>query len=251
MAPGSQNIDEIMESKNPFCLADAIRDWRAQFQSGDSVAVYDLDELESHLRDSCEELVELGLNEEEAFLVSRKRMGSPASLGSEFGKLYPSRQWSVRVCWMLVGFLSFHLVGDLAGVLSKVGGMGASMLGLGATWANALGVLLLLLPWLAFAGFLFRRCQGGFGGQGVPFSWLLRQKPAISMALVVGAFVGLFVLGQAITILFYRTQTPIDGTMLSSYHTTQAVAGLGLSCCLMAGGTLAVLRLRRRILSGG
>ena len=178
-----------MESKNPFCLANAIRDWRAQFQSGDSVAVYDLDELESHLRDSCEELVELGLSEEEAFLVSQNRMGSPATLGSEFGKLYPSRQWSVRVCWMLVGFLSFHLVGDLAGVLSKIGGMGASMLGLGIPWANVLGVLLLLLPWLAFAGFLFRRCHGNRGGQGVPCSWLLRKRAAVSMSLVLGAFV--------------------------------------------------------------
>ncbi len=170
-----------MEPKNQFRLTEAVETWRSQFQSQSSIAPGDLDELESHLRDSVEELAEGGLSEEEAFLIARQRMGQPALLSTEFRKVHPSRLWTSRVCWMLVGFLSFSLIEDLSNALSKTASMGSSMLGLASLWSNVLGVILLLLPWSLFLLFLSRRCLGKDGSRALPFTWLFDKKPIVSV----------------------------------------------------------------------
>lgn len=247
MAPSSQYIDKVMESKNQFRLTNAIKDWRGQFQSEGTIDGRDLDELECHLRDTLDELIELGLAEEEAFLVAQQRIGSPRSLGSEFGKLNPSRLWNHRICWMLVGYISFYLVGDLASVLSRMGALGASMIGLGPVWMNSICVGLLIVPWLAFLHYLWRHCHGEQRAQTPLISRLLKGKAALSVFIVVATFAALLVLDQASTVMFHRTQIPIDAAVFSNYHLTQVIARWGLTCCLLAGGTLTVFRLRRQL----
>jgi len=50
-------------------------------------------ELESHLRDSVDDLATRGVSEEEAFLVSVRRMGDAQALGDEFAKITTESLW--------------------------------------------------------------------------------------------------------------------------------------------------------------
>jgi len=76
-----------------FELESQIRKWRGHLQSTGAVGAQDLEELESHLRDSVDDLVMKGIEEEEAFLVSIRRLGDADVLGSEFAKISTEQMW--------------------------------------------------------------------------------------------------------------------------------------------------------------
>jgi len=76
-----------------FELESQIRKWRAHLRSTGSVGAQDLEELESHLRDSVEELTAQGITTEEAFLVSLRRMGDAEALSHEFAKISTENLW--------------------------------------------------------------------------------------------------------------------------------------------------------------
>ena len=70
-----------------FDLESQIRKWRRHVQSAGSLGTHDVDELESHLRDSIDELAERGVSVEEAFIVSIHRMSDAEELNHEFAKV--------------------------------------------------------------------------------------------------------------------------------------------------------------------
>jgi len=72
-----------------------------------------LDELELHLRDSIAMLLAGGLSEEEAFLVSLRRIGKGADLAAEFGRVNQLSVWLDRSLWMLVGIQLWGLISGL------------------------------------------------------------------------------------------------------------------------------------------
>jgi hypothetical protein len=76
-----------------FDLESQIRDWRRHVQSAGSLSAHDMDELESHLRDSVDELTGQGLSVEEAFILSVRRMGDAAELNHEFAKVPTESVW--------------------------------------------------------------------------------------------------------------------------------------------------------------
>ena len=84
------------------------------------------------------------------------------------------------------------------------------------------------------------------GAQAIPLSWILDKRPGLSAMLVALVFGSIYALGQGVTILYYRTLSTLSGAELSSFHLTQVMTGLGLSCFLLVGGTLAIHRLWRR-----
>lgn len=69
-----------------FELKKAIENWQSDLLRGGTITPEDLAELEEHLHESMMELQEKDLNEQEAFLVSTSRLGSPAVLRREFAK---------------------------------------------------------------------------------------------------------------------------------------------------------------------
>src|SRR5438105_4167363 len=69
------NPDETMEHQTSFDLNSAVQRWRAELAKSPSFRVDDLDELESHVRDSEASLRALGLTSEEAFLIAVRRTG--------------------------------------------------------------------------------------------------------------------------------------------------------------------------------
>jgi hypothetical protein len=76
-----------------FDLESQIRKWRRHVQSAGSLGAQDVDELESHLRDSIDELSGHGVSVEEAFIVSIRRMGDAEELKHEFAKIPTENVW--------------------------------------------------------------------------------------------------------------------------------------------------------------
>ncbi len=70
-----------------------IRKWRGHLRASGYLGEEELDELESHLRDSVDELVACPLTPEEAFLVAVRRLGDAESLSREFAKVSPETVW--------------------------------------------------------------------------------------------------------------------------------------------------------------
>lgn len=73
-----------METAIEFDLNVALRLWREQLSQSPQFRAENLDELESHLRDSMASLQTKGLSAEESFLIGARRVGSAAALEREF-----------------------------------------------------------------------------------------------------------------------------------------------------------------------
>ena len=76
-----------------FELESQIRKWRRHIQSAGSLGAQDVEELESHLRDSIDELTGRGVSVEEAFILSVRRMGDAEALHHEFAKIPTENVW--------------------------------------------------------------------------------------------------------------------------------------------------------------
>jgi len=60
-------------------------------------------ELTTHLYDACEDLMRHGLNEEEAFMIARSRLGDMEVLTEEYGKVNPSVSTNKVWAYLLLG----------------------------------------------------------------------------------------------------------------------------------------------------
>lgn len=67
--------------------------WKRHLEKADSIQKDDVDELESHLRDSIDELVGKGLVTEEAFLIAVRRLGDVDMINEEFSKVSTEDVW--------------------------------------------------------------------------------------------------------------------------------------------------------------
>ena len=76
-----------------FELESQIRKWRGHLRSSGALGAEELEELESHLRDSVDDLTARGVTAEEAFLLSVRRMGDTEALSDEFAKVSTESLW--------------------------------------------------------------------------------------------------------------------------------------------------------------
>ncbi|MEA5031746.1 MAG: permease prefix domain 1-containing protein [Sphaerochaeta sp.] len=76
-----------------FDLESQIRQWKTHVYSTGSIGQNDMEELESHLRDSMDELTDRGLSTEEAFLLAVRRMGDIEVIHEEFSKISTEDLW--------------------------------------------------------------------------------------------------------------------------------------------------------------
>ena len=74
-------------------LEERIGEWRSFVLRRKAIDANDVDELEDHLRNQVADLHEAGLDEEEAFLIAVKRLGSLDSLSHEYAREYSERLW--------------------------------------------------------------------------------------------------------------------------------------------------------------
>jgi hypothetical protein len=70
-----------------------IREWRSYVLRRQAIDAKDVDELEDHLRSQVADLREVGLDEEEAFVIAVKRLGDLDSLSREYAREYWERLW--------------------------------------------------------------------------------------------------------------------------------------------------------------
>lgn len=121
MAHRPRYIDETMEAPTPFDLNRAIQLWRENLSQSPALRAENLNELESHLRDSIETLQTRGLSVEEAFLIATRRIGSSGVLENEFAKVNRRAVWLDRSLWMLIGIQIWGLVTLLAYGVGRTG----------------------------------------------------------------------------------------------------------------------------------
>jgi hypothetical protein len=167
-----------------FNLTQARTDWRSALESRQAFSAAQLEELDSHLEASLEDLQKRGLTPQESFMVSVHRLGGPASLAEEYQKVSSSPAWAIRAKWMLLGILSYlaalavtrtstEMVGFLALKLPQGHWRLAAMVS-GFLLCSALGV------WL-----LHRCLQGKF--PRIP-AWISRHPFGSACAMLLAAF---------------------------------------------------------------
>jgi hypothetical protein len=172
-----------------FDLEEQIRQWRrAQGEAlGGRPEV--VDELESHLRDEVQRLVQSGHPAEGAWALALERLGQPGALAAEFDRTTPGLLgWrpgliAVLVLGALTALLGWRV---LAGVVAgRMGALLAShvfLITIGYTTSFAIGVL-------ATWGIL-RRLGGGWDGvQAAGFRATARWLAAAGLVLTAGGVV--------------------------------------------------------------
>ena len=82
-----------------FHLDKAIAAWRERLRRNRAFLTDDLDELEAHLRDHIDRLVEVGLSEQDAFKAAQQRLGPDVQLASEYRKVRFGRRKRARHLW--------------------------------------------------------------------------------------------------------------------------------------------------------
>lgn len=123
-----------------FDLEQHIEDWRRQLLQRESVAPTEVEELESHLRETVDELVAI-VEPDEAFLLASRRVGSPDAIALEFSKINGARTWTRRTQWMLAGYLVLSLGLGFLGAISRGGMLLATGLGAPFWIAGAISCL--------------------------------------------------------------------------------------------------------------
>lgn len=87
-----------MTAQGPaLSLEDQIDLWRSYVRRRQTIHPVDVDELEDHLREQIDVLVDADLSTDEAFLVAVKRIGSLDVLSREFAREHADRLWKQLV----------------------------------------------------------------------------------------------------------------------------------------------------------
>ncbi|WP_170324105.1 permease prefix domain 1-containing protein [Cryptosporangium phraense] len=86
-----------MTVSNDSELEEQIAGWRAYVERRPEIHGGDADELEDHLRSRITELTDAGLQEDEAFLIAVKRMGTLDDVSREFAREHSERLWKQLV----------------------------------------------------------------------------------------------------------------------------------------------------------
>ena len=71
--------------------------WRGYVQRHQAIGAADVEELEDHLREQIEDLLDTGLDHDEAFLVAIKRLGNLDAVSREFAREHSDRLWKQLV----------------------------------------------------------------------------------------------------------------------------------------------------------
>ena len=114
-----------MENQTTFDLNAAVQSWRLELAKSTSFHVDDLDELESHVRDSTASLQALGLTAEESFVIAIRRTGSRDALAAEFAAINGLPIWLDRLLWMIGGWIAMSVLLSVVVTL---------LVGTGLTW---------------------------------------------------------------------------------------------------------------------
>jgi hypothetical protein len=222
-----------METQTAFDLNLAIQTWRENLTNSLAFRRENLNELESHLRDSVATLQTRSLSAEEAFLIATRRIGQSRQLESEFGKLNRGTIWLERAMWMLIGLLVWpffdRLMSGVAGSLFVLGWRSVrhSPSEVGDAWPVFFSVLIQLSAMVVAAclTWIVLRKAGAFG------QWIATKLPRRSSFVLCCFLVSLAV------VLLYVAVEILPAVSFRSFvrsNPTQAVAYVGNSSYFIA-----------------
>ena len=109
-----------MERNIEFNLQEQISNWVRHLNTEPSITESDSEELKSHLLDLIDELKEAGLDEEEAFWVASKRIGSSSEWEADYGEVNKPLIQMRRSLFILAGVLAYFLLYYLIKFSSKL-----------------------------------------------------------------------------------------------------------------------------------
>jgi hypothetical protein len=119
-----------MEIQTTFDLNLAVQRWRENLAQSPAFGRENLNELESHLRDSVAAFQTRGLSAAEAFQIATRRIGQSHQLEPEFGKVNGGNIWLGRAIWMLIGIQVWpffdRLMSGVGGNLFALGSRGVT-----------------------------------------------------------------------------------------------------------------------------
>ncbi len=91
-----------------------IAQWRRNLAQTTGCNKEVLDELESHLRDEFQQLIQSGQSDEQAFALAVSRLGPPRALATEFAKVAESASWlPIRLVMFVLTIFTTLLIGFL------------------------------------------------------------------------------------------------------------------------------------------
>ena len=103
-----------MESNIEFNLSKKIDNWVTNLRAEPSVTESDSEELRSHLLDLIDELKKVGLDEQEAFLIASRRIGSAVDWEEEYKEannpIVQMRKSLIILAGVLVYFLVYYFI---------------------------------------------------------------------------------------------------------------------------------------------
>jgi hypothetical protein len=205
-----------MENQTTFDLNAAIQRWRGDLAKSGSFLANDLEELESHLRDSESLLRSQGLTGEEAFLIAVRRTGAGDVLAAEFAAINRPSVWLDRLMWMLTGSIAMSSLWRL---------MSWTLVSFGAVAS------LLVLPVLAYAvrlGLLSNRIRT-----------FLRAPLGSPIAILLASFLSMLL---STALMDPRILRPISESYLLSALIINLAVLVQIALCI---GVIAVFTLRR------
>lgn len=220
-----------------FDLEQAILDWSRTIGQGESVLPENIQELETHLRESITSLLEKGLSREEAFLVASARMGNRVALNSEFEKVNGMLTWKRRILWMLCGYVGGGALAlAISGVSMCVGALFA-MLGFGGAPSATAAICFTFVSWTILLRVVYSKAtrSDNFAENGyVSFGWL-------TALVVIGAVgIGLGVVGN----MTHAQMVVADEFSESMLWTSLGHRAIGI--CLAAASIGLIVALRDR-----
>lgn len=200
-----------METTTAFDLNQTIENWRKNLGQSPALQRENLDELETHLRDSIARLQTCGLSESESFQIATQRLGATEQLNTEFSKANPVTIWRHRAVWMLTGMLFWTVGQDLIRIVQSMGVYTGSWITANG-WA--LGWLGGILNLLAFACVFicFWRLANGRVSSLNGMATTISHRPALSIGLVIG-FVLVAIIGATLfsALSFKRLEPMVNG----------------------------------------
>jgi len=139
-----------MEDSSQLTLEQRIAQWRESLSNRPSLRGEDVEELESHLRDTIDDLSHKGLSAEEAFLVAARRAGVLSELEHQYEVVNPASSWKPRALWMTTGVLLYWMMMSMNGVISSVSLVLVSYFSMDESFSAAGGVMLQMTFFAAF-----------------------------------------------------------------------------------------------------
>jgi hypothetical protein len=206
-----------MSEPSLFELESAIRRWRAELQQLPALSGANVDELEGHLRDAIAALQNQSLNEEEAFWLARRRLGTPEQLEREFRPINRGHIWQQRTLWMVAGYLIISAVTSL--IISVVRlilvvGLQAGIPAAFGSWLNPVLQIAGLGGLVYFVHQILRRFNQSAAMTSV--HWMSPWKHGL---ILFGIIVGANVLGAVSIFVLFRVTEPRVFIALSSWPT--------------------------------